>query len=302
MSVEMENPKSDSSSGAGAGPAVKSTALHVTSKFVPRPPNPAEPTLIWKMSETRTMFKNHRLWPSFVGAKVETGAGATGAKASMGLLPVMLWPEQEAFLKENGYSTSSGQGLGPAAGEDRGTKRKRDDAELDGQTDSSSLSITPSSSSSSSTEAEQASNSVLAKKPRSNEQRGFFGAAGQFLWGVVSAPFNALGSVFGSRKKFTNADLQLTIFRECAKMGYFIGPGDVYGGDYNIYRGGDPSNSHSTATIKVVRRKTITGRDLLSFSRVQNQVAKSAVLAFIDSDTKEPKFLVANFRNVSERV
>ena len=38
---------------------------------------------------------------------------------------------------------------------------------------------------------------------------------------------------------------------------YFVGPGDVYGGDYTIYRGGDPSNSHSTATVRVVRHREV---------------------------------------------
>ena len=38
---------------------------------------------------------------------------------------------------------------------------------------------------------------------------------------------------------------------------YFVGPGDVYGGDYTIYRGGDPSNSHSTATVRVVRQRKV---------------------------------------------
>jgi tRNA intron endonuclease, catalytic C-terminal domain len=41
------------------------------------------------------------------------------------------------------------------------------------------------------------------------------------------------------------------------KHGYFVGPGDVYGGDYTIYRGGDPSNSHSTATVRVVRQRKV---------------------------------------------
>jgi hypothetical protein len=68
-----------------------------------------------------------------------------------------------------------------------------------------------------------------------------------------------------------------------------------------IYRGGDPSNAHSTATVRVVRQRTIAARDLISFSRVQNQVAKSAVLAYLDPQTKEAKFVVVNFQSVSDR-
>ena len=108
--------------------------------------------------------------------------------------------------------------------------------------------------------------------------------------------------MFGSEYKLSNSQYQLTIFKECVKLGYFIGPGDVYGGDYNIYRGGDPSNSHSTATIRVVRKQTMTGRDLISFSRVSHQVAKSAVLAFVNPMTNKSEFIVTNFKNVSERV
>ena len=104
-----------------------------------------------------------------------------------------------------------------------------------------------------------------------------------------------------SRKKVRDGDVQMTVFRALQDSKYFIGPGDVYGGDYTIYRGGDPSNAHSTATVRVVRQRKITARDLISFSRVQNQVAKSAVLAFLDPESKEAKFVVVNFQTVSDR-
>ena len=122
------------------------------------------------------------------------------------------------------------------------------------------------------------------------------------LTGFVSNAFSRVKRLVVPLKRMTNADVQSCIFAKCQDLGYFIGPGHVYGGDYNIYRGGDPSNSHSTATVRVVRRSTISGRDLLSFSRVQNQVAKSAVLAFVDPTGNDAKFLVANFQNVSERL
>ena len=55
------------------------------------------------------------------------------------------------------------------------------------------------------------------------------------------------------------------IFRSLQEYhGYFIGPGDVYGGDYTIYRGGDPSNSHSTATVRVVRQRKVRKMRLCS--------------------------------------
>jgi hypothetical protein len=34
-------------------------------------------------------------------------------------------------------------------------------------------------------------------------------------------------------------------------MGYLIGPGDVYGGDYVLYKGHDPSTTHSIGTVYV---------------------------------------------------
>ena len=93
-----------------------------------------------------------------------------------------------------------------------------------------------------------------------------------------------------------------TIWQDLHNMDYFVGPGDVYGGDYSIYRGGDPSNSHSTATVRVVRQRKISARDLLAYSRVQNQVAKSAVLAYINPDKNKPEYIVVNFKNVSDRL
>ena len=35
-------------------------------------------------------------------------------------------------------------------------------------------------------------------------------------------------------------------------MGYFIGPGDGYGGDYSLYKGTDPTESHSIATLRII--------------------------------------------------
>ncbi len=111
----------------------------------------------------------------------------------------------------------------------------------------------------------------------------------------------AAGTASNRKKKTRDGDVQMTVFRALQDNKYFIGPGDVYGGDYTIYRGGDPSNAHSTATVRVVRQRKITARDLISFSRVQNQVAKSAVLAYLDPESKEAKFVVVNFQTVSDR-
>lgn len=271
--------------------------LHTQSvcDFAPRPPNPSEPTLLWKMSQTRDMFREYRLWPSFVGAKNDiaytyTPPGSSGPRgAAMGLLPVLIWPEQEQYLKENGFDlyisptaiNSTVDGVGKSEQESNAKKRKLD-------TDSVDTSIV------------QLDQSRVIKRPRTddNDNKGVVNKISGFIWSVLTAPL----LLFPKQQTMSNSDYQYAIFRECAKRGYFVGPGDVYGGDYNIYRGGDPSNSHSTATVRVVRRRSITGRDLLSFSRVQNQVAKSAVLAYVDPTTRQTNFLVANFRNVSDRM
>jgi hypothetical protein len=40
-------------------------------------------------------------------------------------------------------------------------------------------------------------------------------------------------------------------------VGYLIGPGDVYGGDYTIYPTHDPSTSHALATVNVLPTPTV---------------------------------------------
>eukprot|EP00605_Chrysophyceae_sp_TOSAG23-4_P000887 GSChrysophyteH1.ASY1.ANO1.978.1 assembled CDS len=271
-------------------------------EFVPRKPNPGEPTLIWKMSQTREMFKRHRLWPSFVGAKVDTNSSHQqhgSSKAALGLLPVVIWTEQEAYLKENGYDMTKSEGISISDINKSTGKRKRDE----GDEASTGAALSSDVSKAEVAKINDTFDELPYKKVRTNDTSsgGLVSAAGALIWSFFTTPIKYFGDML-PKKKLTAAEVQLSIFRECNRLGYFIGPGDVYGGDYNIYRGGDPSNSHSTATIKVCRKKSITGRDLLSFSRVQNQVAKSAVLAFVDSKTNSPQFLVANFRNVSERV
>ena len=64
------------------------------------------------------------------------------------------------------------------------------------------------------------------------------------------------------------------VYLDLLRQGYLIGPGQLYGGNYTIYeKGKDPSSSHSIATVRVIPGKgSISARDLLSFTRVQNQV------------------------------
>ena len=144
------------------------------------------------------------------------------------------------------------------------------------------------------------------------------------------------------------------IFKDLHDRKYFVGPADAYGGDYSLYKGGgDPTQTHSIATVRVIEKgykvslcdfrlavmrlishqirfllllhlMKITAKELLAFSRVQNQVAKSAVLAFklpvestdaASTDTADKEgsvektnensgvgYIIINFRNVSDRV
>jgi tRNA-intron lyase len=95
---------------------------------------------------------------------------------------------------------------------------------------------------------------------------------------------------------------QSIIYNSLKEIGYFIGPGDVYGGDYSLYKTGDPSNSHSIATVRVLRERKISVRDIIAFSRVQNQVAKSAILAYVPPSNEKGSYLIFNFKGVSERI
>jgi hypothetical protein len=265
-------------------------------RFVPRTIRAkTSSSLIWSQDRTRSMFVTERCWPSFVGAKrdIPFHANKKDQKANNGLLPVLLWREQEQYL-------ASRQ---PA--EESSARRKRKLEEVEQGDDEPE-----------GKEEEQQQQQQPAKKSRAGFSLASVwsfihkfavttSAALTELMRLVSAP--AYSPEWDPRRftaqcRLPKEEYQLRVFGACQEKGYFVGPGDVYGGDYNIYRGGDPSNSHSTATIRVVRKRTITGRDLLSFSRVQNQVAKSAVLAFIDPDHLSPGFLVVNFRNVSERL
>lgn len=45
------------------------------------------------------------------------------------------------------------------------------------------------------------------------------------------------------------------IFEDLHKRNYFVGPADAYGGDYSLYKGGgDPTQTHSIATVRVIEK------------------------------------------------
>lgn len=98
--------------------------------------------------------------------------------------------------------------------------------------------------------------------------------------------------------------------REYVRKGnenYLLGSGDVYGADYSLYKGvKNPAYAHSIASILIHSENKISPRQLLGYCRIQNQVAKSAVIIFpgqapMQGEVK-PLILVFNFRNAAVRI
>jgi len=272
------------------------------------------------------MFQVNSFWPSFVGAKIQGDR-----ETERGSLPVLLWPEQRRYLDMVGGIGTSGSSSDSRSVEPSAKKRKRADEEEEGtqakggaglsslNTSSASASKPPDKSYSSPyTDAaalsEGATPKVRGYTNPPKKQRRFFSTSVslQDAWGGLVtlttrtvrhfATSVGLGGLLPSAPLISHEEQRYAVFKDLQMKGFFIGPADVYGGDYNIYKG-DPSNSHSLATIRVVYNGKVTGRDVLAFSRVQNQVAKSAVFAFVAShDPLEVSYSVINFKAVSDRI
>lgn len=60
--------------------------------------------------------------------------------------------------------------------------------------------------------------------------------------------------------------------------------------------------SDPSPEVNTTCRPTISAKEFLAFSRVQNHVAKNTVLAFHNPDTQQIGFLVSNFLYVSDRL
>lgn len=280
--------------------------------------------LLWRDSESKICFQTYRLWPTFIGYRTND--------RSAGVLPMMLWPEQTQLLVENGApilqdgksveesdnTNISSNMSNKSGGKDQSIrKRNRDDMEKS-EGDSMTLSHGREAHGNE-LENEEENTSTATKKRKIASSSSLLRSASDAIanvfkksWSWMRESMISSSAIFGSivstqshpsqASTMTSLEMKTTIFRDLQKRHYFVGPADVYGGDYNIYKGGDPSNSHSAATIRIVRQRKITARDLLCFSRVQNQVAKSAILAFVHPDTSKPEYLIVNFRNVSDRL
>lgn len=61
------------------------------------------------------------------------------------------------------------------------------------------------------------------------------------------------------RDNSVNDENRFQVFKCLMNQGYFIGNADVYGGDYGLYKDGDPTNAHATATVRIVDGYKVSG-------------------------------------------
>ena len=285
--------------------------------------------LVWMGSDAKSMFRMNRFWPTFVGAKIQGDK-----ETARGSLPVLLWPEQRQYLDTVGGIGVKGTAPrldGPSSadsaandGSNKSTRRKRKREEENvGAVDAADAAIEAASSGANNTSPYTNAETLVAglkpivrgyTNPAHKRRRGLalgFSSIAGALGGIMSFSGKTvrslvstvgLGGLLPKQPLLSHEEQRCAVFKDLQDKGFFIGPADVYGGDYNIYQG-DPSNSHSMATIRVVYNGKVSGRDMLGFSRVQNQVAKSAVFAFVTPDAKDPIcYTVINFQSVSDRI
>jgi len=286
------------------------------------------------------MFRENRFWPCFVGAKIQGDK-----ETERGALPVLLWPEQKKYLDENDGIADSDSSLSTktvdvnliesntnnnssssssSSSNSNSNNRKRKVEEISSEQKKQS-----SSSSSSSLTVSTISPVRGYQNPPSKRLKKTF--YGKYILNPIQSTYTRLMNTsqrifhnlqqsiniltFGLSNKLIKSTLlkkvlnheeqRYLVFKDLQDRGWFVGPADVYGGDYNIYKD-NPSNSHSMATIRVVYNGIVSARDILAYSRVQNQVAKSAVFAFVnngnDSIDKPISYQVINFQTVSDRM
>ena len=283
--------------------------------------------LVWMGSDVKSMFRMNRFWPTFVGAKIQGDK-----ETDRGSLPVLLWPEQRQYLDKVGGigvkgtaprldgPSSAASVTDDASNKSSRKKRKREEEDVDVADAAIEAASSGANNSSPYTNTEKmiAAGSKPDVRgytnPAHKRRRGSalgFSSITSALGGLLSFTRKTvlslvstvgLGGLLPKQPLLSHEEQRCAVFKDLQDKGFFIGPADVYGGDYNIYKG-DPSNSHSMATIRVVYNGKVSGRDVLGFSRVQNQVAKSAVFAFVTPDAADPIcYTVINFQSVSDRI
>lgn len=194
--------------------------------------------LSWTDYDSKEMFQKYRLWVTYIGNRIDI------EKAIKGVQPVYIWPEQVKFMKDYDEKNDN----------NKSKKRKFNDLDdssngADGNDDSEHK----------------------EKKTKFSAMSSIFdyfqrSIVSMFQWTsslVYSSTRNDDKEIDTNVKEvkskvLTTEEVNNLIFADLKGKGYFVGPGDVYGGDYNIYKGGDPSNSHSAGTIRVVRSKKVS--------------------------------------------
>jgi hypothetical protein len=62
--------------------------------------------MLWTQSQARHLFQHHRVWPSFCGALQDHNAGSLNG--TEGAYPVILWPEQHAYISSREAANLAG--------------------------------------------------------------------------------------------------------------------------------------------------------------------------------------------------
>eukprot|EP01039_Chlorochromonas_danica_P001175 gene1175-1284_t len=279
-----------------------------------------KPELIWSLDDVKAMIHEERLWPSFLGNRValeaqyskeekadlfdKAAASNLTGSALVWTLPAVLWPEQQRHRARQQLQGTEEQSITSS----RTRKRKLSESE----------------------EEEEDGHSQKRSRPSAFLETVY--SLSRRVWHFISGGFFSPAPPSSSAKTKITREVVEEERKEDAVLPssslsfrdkvfeilhnhprYILGNGDVYGGDYTIYKDGDPSTTHSAATVRLHGRSTIAAKEILAFSRVQNQVAKAAVLAFAkpaststrnDTNTLEGNkvgFLVFNFRGVASR-
>jgi tRNA splicing endonuclease len=225
---------------------------------------------IWSQTKTREMFQKYHLWPSFIGSRNDPFS------ESSGLLPMLVWGEQARYLDEQKaielqeeFSTNSSRKRKLADTFESSDQVNVDDA------DASNFSVRKF------LKSIFGFRSIAPSKPSDESKATSTTTSLATKQSVVvdgHTKHDYTIKTFGSAEQKQH---DMT-FKFLQSEGFFVGPADVYGGDYSIYRGADPTESHATATIRICDMKTMPARELLAFSRIQNQVAKSSVITYAD--------------------
>ena len=213
--------------------------------------------LLWTVAETKECFQKYRMWPSFIGLSLDQEK-----KGSKGKLPVMLWDEQHRYLAEMvaAHTSSSGSSSSSSSSSSNNItndstvnitpSRKRKLSEVDEVVgDDETELLTPAKKKprntffSALTDGFNSFTTRISTVLAGAAQWMFSMGSGKSLgWSVGNSHSNKTHSTGrnvvkklpGGLKTKRDGDVQMTVFRSLQHREYFVGPGDVYGGDYTV--------------------------------------------------------------------